>query len=88
MKYIEELKPGDLFAYKDCKFLLTSNFKRKSNNTIHYEAIALDNGSSRWLAADYIVDVVDLYYRDKEGNILLLKEFKDEDHMFQNKNLS
>lgn len=88
MKYIEELKPGDLFIYQDHKFLLTTNYRKRQENKIHHEVIDINNGSSRWMPSDNIVSLLDLYYRDKEGHILLLKEFRDDDKVFENKNIS
>lgn len=88
MKYLEELSPGDLFVFQNKRFILTSNFKQKKNDAIHYEAISIIDGMPRWFIAASIVDLLDLYYRDKDGNILLLKEFKDEGDIFKNKDIS
>lgn len=87
MKYIEELKPGDLFDYQNQKFILTTDYKQKQDKKIHYGSISLIDGSSRWLAADSMVKTIDLYYRDAENNILLLKEFQDHDDLYKNKNI-
>jgi hypothetical protein len=88
MKYIEELKPGDLFCYSNEKFILTDIYKARKNDKVNHSAISLLNGAQRWFAADMVVENIDLYYRDKDGNILLLKEFVDEDNIFKNKNIS
>ena len=88
MKYIEELKPGDLFCYGNEKFILTDIYKARKNDKIHHSAISLLNGSQRWFVADMVVENIDLYYRYKDVNILLLKEFVDEDNIFKNKNIS
>lgn len=88
MKYVEELSPGDLFSYQSKHFILTNSFKRKQKDILHYEAVCILDGMSRWFAASTVVATLDLYYRDKDGNILLLKEFKDEGDMFKNKDIS
>lgn len=77
MKYIEEINPGDLFSWKDKKYILSSDFK-KSKRSNKYMCLSLDDGCTKWIEADTAVDIIDLYYRDAEGNIFLLKEFKDE----------
>lgn len=88
MKYLEELKPGDLFDYQNQKFVLTTDHKQKKKDKTYYGSISLNDGSARWLPADSMVNIVDLYHRDAEGNILLLKEFKDHEDLYKNKNIS
>lgn len=83
MKYIEEISPGDLFSWKNKKYILSSDFKRSKRSNKHM-CLSLDDGSMQWIDADIAVDIIDLYYRDTEGNIFLLKEFKDE--TIENKN--
>jgi len=85
MKYVEELSPGDFFQFKNNKLILSSDFKKNKTDFSH-RAISIENGSSIWMNNTDIVDVIDLYYRDKEGNILLVKEYKDE--FTENKNIS
>lgn len=88
MKYLEELRPGDLFDHKNQKFILTTDHKQKKNEQVYYSTVSLSDGSTRWLPSDSMVVVVDLYYRDTEGNILLLKEFNDHEDLYKNKNIS
>jgi hypothetical protein len=88
MKYLEELKPGDLLVYKDARFILTNDYKQRKNDISHYSVVNIQDGSIRWLPSDAIVENADLYVRDAEGNILLLKEFKDESDIIKNKNIS
>lgn len=78
MKYVEELKPGDLFLIKNDRFVLTSDFKISTNNRYKKLAVNIKNGHLQWIDDGDVVDVLDLYYRDKEGNIISLKEIKNE----------
>lgn len=77
MKYIEEIDFGDLFSYNDKKYILSCDFKKHKNSKKHMCVSILD-GSIKWFESDTIIDVVVLYHRDNEGNIFLLKEFKDD----------
>ena len=72
MKYLEELKSGSIFLYEDKKYLLTCDFKY-TKQLDQKKCVDLDNGFSRWLDSDSIVDYLDLYYRDIDGNILPIK---------------
>lgn len=85
MKYVEELSPGDFFQYKNHKLVLSSDFK-KNKTDLSYRAVSIENGSAMWINSSDIVETIDLYYRDKEGNILLVKEYKDD--FIENKNIS
>lgn len=79
MKYIEELKPGDVFVWKNTKYLLSADFKdHGQKGTNKHMSVALDNGMCRWFSSNEIVDTVPLFYRDKDGNILLVKEHNDD----------
>ena len=75
MKYLEELSGGHLFIYEDKKYVLTSDYRIR-NKKDQKQCISMDNGFSRWLDASTIVDFLDLYYRDIDGNILPLKTFE------------
>jgi hypothetical protein len=79
MKYIEELKPGDIFVWKQQRYVLSSDFRPFKNNTTRHMSISIQNGSCKWFKSDEIVDIAELYYRDKEGNILLVKEYENND---------
>lgn len=74
MKYLEELKPGQLFSYKDNRFVLTSDFNR-SNKKL---CISLTNGFANWLLDNTVVELLDLYYRDQDGNLVAVKEYQNE----------
>ena len=41
-------------------------------------SVSIDNGTCKWFASDELVEVAELFVETKEGNILLVKEFKDD----------
>ena len=49
-------------------------------------SVSIDTGACKWFSSDEPIEVAELFYRDKEGNILLVKEFKDDSD--KNKNIS
>lgn len=78
MKYIEEIKAGDIFIWKDKRYVLSSDYRPFKNGKTRHMSISIENGICKWFASDEAVEIVELFYRDKEGNILLVKEFKDD----------
>jgi hypothetical protein len=66
MKYIEELVAGDIFAFKDNIFILTSDFKKNGNRM----AVNLNNGLISWLNSDDTVNVQPIFTIDTENNII------------------
>jgi hypothetical protein len=78
MKYLEELKPGDLFLIDKKRFILTGDFKSTKDQKTKKMSIDIETGFASWLVEDSVVESLDLYYRDKDGNILALKEHKNE----------
>lgn len=78
MKYVEELKPGDLFLIKNDRFILTSDYRLSKDDRYKRLSVNIGNGFLQWIDDGQIVDTTDLYYRDKEGNIIALKEMKNE----------
>lgn len=78
MKYIEEINPGDIFIWKEKRYVLSSDYRPFKNNRTRHMSISIENGTCKWFASDEAVEVAELFYRDKEGNILLVKEFKDD----------
>ena len=85
MKYIEEINPGDIFTWKNQRYILSSDYRPFKNGTTRHMSVSIENGSCKWFKSDEIVDILDLYYRDKDGNILLVKEYKDDNT--ENKNI-
>jgi hypothetical protein len=78
MKYLEELNSGDLFLWNNDKFILTTDFKKSKEDKSKKMAINIHNGFIQWIIEDAIVEDLDLYYRDKDANIVALKERKNE----------
>ena len=75
MKYLEELSGGDLFIYEEKKYVLTSDYRIRDKKN-QKQCVSIDNGFSRWLGESTIVDFLDLYYRDIDGNILPVQNHK------------
>ena len=86
MKYLEELNNGDIFILNNNKFILSGDFKNK-NNKIQKMCVCIGNGVVQWFDGGTIVERLDLYYRDTDGNILPLKDFPKND-LSQNSNIS
>jgi hypothetical protein len=76
MKYLEELKHGDKFTYKDYCFVLTCDYKQ-SKNTIQKLCINLHNGNILWLNDDTIVYQIFIFYQNQDN---LLVDIKNETH--------
>ena len=79
MKYLEEIKAGDSFFYDNIPYILTYNFKQnKQTTSTSHACIRIDNGSMEWLDSSTIIDSIDLYFIDKDRNIIQLKQNKDD----------
>jgi hypothetical protein len=74
MKYIEELSSGDCFIHNSRKFLLTSDFRKNG----HRLAYSLTDGFSSWLDEQQIVELLPIYFLDKDNNIIPIKEHKND----------
>lgn len=75
MKYIEELKNGDVFLYNGILYLLTHDMK-SNNDRLCY---SMSDGSSRWLKPDTIIKHEPIYILDENNNIQPIKEIKKYD---------
>jgi len=84
MKYIEEIKPGDCFEYKNQKYILTSD-SRNNKGQEESKAVSMQNGFTRWLNTGLSVHRVELYLIDDDKNIIPIKEYQDE--FTENKNI-
>ena len=73
MKYLEELNNGDFFILENNKFLLTADFKQKRDD-IYRMCVNTNSGLIKWVNNSEMVEYLDLYFRDVDGNILPLKE--------------
>jgi hypothetical protein len=74
MKYLEEIKAGDIFIYQSSFFLLTID--RKSNGKIL--CYNLKDGSPRWLNDGEIVQISQIFALDEENNFVAIKETEKE----------
>jgi hypothetical protein len=72
--YIEELSNGDCFDFKNNKYVLSSDHKRSGERL----CLSLIDGSSRWLKGDTIIEKTQLFFMDKDNNIIAIKESKKE----------
>jgi hypothetical protein len=77
MKYLEEISPGDIFVFHGDRFVLSGDY-RQSNKSIKKMAISIKNGSIQWIADNEMIELLEIFYRDQEGNLLLLKEHHDQ----------
>lgn len=78
MKYIEEISAGDLFIIDNQRYVLSSDYKMASKDKVKKMAVSINDGSVRWFGSSEIVEIESLYYRDSDGNILLVKEYKND----------
>jgi len=81
MKYIEELSSGSLFLFQNKIYVLGSDFKVRDTISKRM-CIEVENGFIRWIPSIEIVECLNLYFRDKDGNILPIKEFKSDQNLF------
>lgn len=77
MKYAEELSAGDCFLYNNSKYLLTSDF-RKNGSRLAY---SVTNGFSLWIESNAMVDLLPIYYLDKDNNIIPIKPIKKDESL-------
>lgn len=80
MKYIEELKFGEIFLFNNKPYIKTTDFKQSKN--IQYLCVSIDDGKLLWLNADNTVVLLDLYKRDDDGNIIPIKIYSNNDNNF------
>lgn len=75
MNYIEELKCGDTFSYKEEKFVVTTDFKKNGSRL----CTNLADGTQRWLEPSEIIGKFSVYYIDNDNNIIPLKKDSDDE---------
>jgi hypothetical protein len=68
MKYIEELKYGQLFLYNKAFYLLSADFKQKKHKNQHM-CIELNSGLIQWLDSDTIIDNIPIFYQDSSNTL-------------------
>lgn len=74
MKYLEEIKTGDIFIYHSSFFLLTID-KKQDDRMLCYN---LQDGSPRWIKKDEMVEISQIFALDSENNLVAIKETKKE----------
>lgn len=73
--FVEELVAGDCFEISGDIFILTSDFKKDGSRY----CLNLRNGLFRWFKSDTITTKIGIFYTDKDGNIIALKELNKND---------
>jgi hypothetical protein len=74
LKYLEELTYGETFKIDNSYWLLTQDFKSNGKKLCYN----LQSGYSKWFEGNTIVDINPIYALDKDGNIIPIKEYKNE----------
>jgi hypothetical protein len=87
MKFLEEIESGSLFIWNNSRFILTSDYKEYKDKKSTKMSVNIDTGNIQWIISDAMVEELDLYYRDKDSNIIALKERKNE-YSEKNTNIS
>ena len=70
MYYLEQLKFGDCFEYKNEKFILTQDF----DNNNKYKCVCLKGGNVRWFESNSMINQIEIYTLDNENNICAIKQ--------------
>lgn len=78
MKFLEELGGGDVFVVDNEHFLLSLDFKKSKTGNSRL-CVSLNNGISRWIIENTLVEPVPLFTIDKAGTILAIKETQKTD---------
>lgn len=68
MKYLEEINNGQIFSFEKKFYVLSSDLKKHNIKNKHM-CIQINSGLIRWLDSDTIIEIVPIFYQDKE-NIL------------------
>lgn len=82
-KYIEEMKHGDCFYYRDNLYLLTTDFKKNGDMC----CVNLQTGFPVWLKGNTIVDETSIYSIDKENNFYPIKSETNVETIVKNQNI-
>lgn len=76
MKYIEELKYGQIFEFNSTLVVLTNDYRIRQNKTQH-KCVLLTNGSAVWYDSDTIVEQPPVFYQDKDNNLKEINYVQD-----------
>jgi hypothetical protein len=75
MKYIELVNSGNCINHNNCYYIVTSDFKKNGQRL----CISITDGSSRWLEPNTMIEIIQLFYTDKDNNIVPFIETKKDD---------
>lgn len=75
MKYIELANSGNCINHNNCYYIVTSDFKKNGQRL----CISITDGSSRWLEPNTMIEIIQLFYTDKDNNIVPFIETKKDD---------
>lgn len=80
MKYIEELKPGDCCSIEQVTWIVTCDYKRDGSKLL----INLSNGQPRWMDANAVCSIVQIFRLDTENNTFIpFKTYEyNENHIY------
>lgn len=81
IKFLEELKGGDVFVIGNNYFALSMDYKKNGDRM----SLCLRSGQFQWLAGNTMVDKVPIYTMDTENNLIAIKETAKNDNS-QNQN--
>jgi hypothetical protein len=84
MKFIEELSNGDTFKLLNEHFVLTTDFKKNGQRL----CVNLSNGQSKWIESSSCVDISPIYSLDQNSNLVQMKEYKDQNDITKNSDIS
>lgn len=83
-QYLEELNNGDSFFLDSICYILTTDFKKNGQRL----AVSINDGNLRWFEGSTITENNQLYYMDKDNNIIPLKPTEKPDVNNPIKNIS
>lgn len=75
MKSIEDILPGEFFIKDKVVFIKTADYKETKNISRKFLCVSVLNGHMLWISGDNLVQIIDLYRRDSDGNILSIKKY-------------
>lgn len=78
MKYIEEIKYGQIFLLNNDFFVLSSTYKIDNKKQYKYMCVQISTGSIHWLRANEIIDDVPVFYQDRDNIIHPIESLNNE----------
>jgi hypothetical protein len=74
MKYLEEIKAGDTFAYQNYFYVLSSDYRVTKDKQTSYMCLDLNDGLVRWFLGSIMIEPTQLYQLDTNNNFSPLKQ--------------